>query len=181
MKKLLLAVPLVMLAPLALSLYGRQQAPPNTNAQIGFVNSQRLLSESGEGRALLAEIQTMQQQKAADLRTLQQGLDATRQQLAAATDAPVRTQLQAKEQQQRTELERATAQAQTDFQALQRQANIQLQTRVRAVLDEVLKEKNMQMVVLDTSVVWARPEVDLTSAVIAALNMSRPAAPAGAK
>jgi Skp family chaperone for outer membrane proteins len=177
MKKVLFAVPILILAPLALSLYGRQQAStPNTNAQIAFVNSQRLLTESAEGKTLLAEIQTMQQQRSADLRTMQQGLDATRQQMAAATEVSLRTQLQAKEQQQRTELDRATAQAQTDFQALQRQANTQLQTRVKAVLDELLKGKSIQMVILDSSVAWARPEVDLTTSVIASLNATLPAA-----
>jgi len=172
-----LALPSILL-PAFLSLVpGGQAAAPRTS-QIGYVSAQRILTDSAAGKADVARVQTMQQQRATELRAKQQTLEATRQQLIQASDASARGQLQQQEQQQRIELERASTQAQTDLQALQRQMQVDMQTRVKSVMDDVVKGQNIQVVLNgDTSVVWAAPGLDLTAAVIERMN----AQPAAAK
>ena len=149
---------------------GGQTAPP-APSRIALVSGQRILAESPETKGEVARLQLLQQQKATELRSKQQALEATRQQLAQAGADAARIPLQQQEQQQRTDLERATVQAQSDLQTLQRQLQTDLQTKVKAVVDDLVKGQDFQVVLNgDTAVIWAAPGVDLTSAVIERLN-----------
>jgi Skp family chaperone for outer membrane proteins len=145
---------------------------------IAFINTQRILTESADARHELARFQAVRQQKGSELRTKQQALESTRQELAKTSDPAKRVQLQQQEQQQRTELERAMTSAQTDLLASQRQLQTELRTMLKPVLDDLLKGTDTQLVLnADTSVVWAAPGLDLSSAVIQRLN-TKPAAEA---
>ena len=170
MKTSLIATSLA-LVPAIFSLGPIAQAPaPQAKAAIAYVSAQRIFAESVEGKAQLAKVQAMQQERAADLRSRQQTLEATRQQLAQA-DGAARVHLQQQELQQQTDLARATAQAQADLQTLQRQAQADVQGRVKTILDDVAKSQNIQLVLNgDTSVVWSAPGTDLTGAVVERLN-----------
>jgi Skp family chaperone for outer membrane proteins len=170
MKYLLAVLPFALLPAIypASSLQG--SAPPAA-ARIGYVNAQRILSESAAGKAEVTRMQTMQQQKTTELRGKQQTLEATRQQLSQGGDSATRDRLQQQEQQQRTDLERATVQAQTEFQTVQRQALADFQAKVRPVVEQVAKSENVQLVLNgDAAVVWAAPGFDLTQLVIDRLN-----------
>ena len=145
-----------------------------TPSAVAYISATRVLTDSAHGRAEAARLQALQQQRAMDLRTKQQALESTRQDLAKTGVGSARLELQQKEAQQRTELERATQQAQADFQALQRQINTDLQQRLKAILDDLMKTQNYQLVVnSDTSLVWAAPELDLTSAVVTRMNSQK--------
>ena len=171
MKSWLVAVPSALVASvLSLTLVGQAQ-PARTPSAVAYVNANRLLTESTHGRAEVGRMQALQQQKTSELRAKQQTLEATRQQLSQSADSAARMQLQQQEQQQRTDLERSTQQAQADIQALQREVNTDMQQRVRSALDEIMKTQSYQLVVnADTSVLWAAPDLDLTSAVVERLN-----------
>jgi Skp family chaperone for outer membrane proteins len=148
---------------------------------IGVLDSQRVVTESAEGKARLAKVQALQRQKATELKAKQDALDAIQQQLAKTTEPAARTQLVQQEQQERDEFQRATVQAQADIQTLQRQNNAEFQAHVRTILVEVLKGKNITIVLNDAAVVWALSPLDLTDEVIQGLNAaSRPASAAGA-
>lgn len=168
-----LALPVVPV--LAFSLLPQRESPAPS---IAFVSAQRISAETVEGKAGVARVQALQRERTADLRTKQQALEETRRELARTTiDAAERVKLQAQEQSQRTELERAAARAQLDLQALQRDINQELRGKVVGVLEEVAKEKRVQVVLnAETAVVWAAPELDLTAEVIARMSAA-PAAP----
>ena len=86
-----------------------------------------------------------------------------------------RAQLQQQEQSERTNLERAVAQMQTDLQQLQRQVSGEMQGKVKAALDDLVKGKDVLMVVQSENVVvWAAPALDMTSEVIERLNAGDP-------
>jgi Skp family chaperone for outer membrane proteins len=161
----------VMMAAGAAAWAAQEPLKVPAGTHVAFVSAQRILAESTQGKAQIAKLQALQQQKTGDLRTRQQALDATRQKLAAAADAAERTKLQQEELTERTELEKAAAQAQTDLQAFQRTANADLQVTVKATLDELLQGSDINVVLsADTSVVWARTSVDLTALVIQRMN-----------
>jgi Skp family chaperone for outer membrane proteins len=62
-------------------------------------------------------------------------------------------------------------QGQVDLQNLQREINTDMNQRVRAALDEILKSQTYQLVLNgDAGVLWAAPELDLTAAVVGRLN-----------
>jgi Skp family chaperone for outer membrane proteins len=164
---------LLMLA-FSLTATGQSSSP----AKLGYVSPQRIFVESAEGKAEVAKLQALQQQKATELQTRQKTLQTTRERLAQAADGPERTQLMLQEFQQRADLERANVQAQQELQNLQRQAQAQLQARVNAVFGDLAKAQNLQLVLnSDTGVVWAGPGLDLTSAVIERLNATSASKP----
>jgi Skp family chaperone for outer membrane proteins len=181
MKALLMMVPVAAL-PVAYAFMPAAQAPatrpPST---VRFVSPQRVFNETTGGKAEIARIQALQQQKATELRTRQQTLDTTRQQLSQATDAAARTQLQQQEQTQRADLERATLQAQADLQGLQRQVQANVLGLVKTALDDITKGQHIDLVLnADQAVVWSMPGMDLTNPVIERLN-AKPAAEAPKK
>ncbi len=144
---------------------------------VAYVSSQRISNETADGKAGVARLQTLQRERAADVRTRQQALETTRQQMTLAKDDAARVRLRAEEQQQRTELERAAAQSQADFLSLQRQVSAEVATKVKAAVQEVVKGTEVHLVLNgESSVVWAAPGLDLTSAVIERMN-AQPSAP----
>lgn len=161
----------VALIATAFSFTASGQAPAPTAGEIVYVSAQRVMNESVHGRSEATRIRTLQQTKATELRTKQQTLEATRQQLVQTADAATRGQLLQQESQQRSDLERSTAEAQRDLQNLQREVNADLQQRVRAVLDEVAKTRDIRIVLnSETSMMWGAPDADLTGLVIERLN-----------
>src|SRR4051812_20204640 len=100
----------VMGSVLSLSLVGQAQTAKTPSA-VAYVSANRVLTETTHGRAEVARIQALQQQRTSELRTKQQALDAVRQQLAQASESAAKGQLQQQEQQQRADLDRASQQA----------------------------------------------------------------------
>jgi Skp family chaperone for outer membrane proteins len=171
MKSLLIAVTAALMgSTLSFALVGHAQSA-RTPASIAFVSASHVLTDTAAGRSEASRLQTMQQQRARDLMAKQQALIATRQELASSSDATARIALQQKETQQRTELEQATQQAQIEYQNLQRQINVALQQQLKAVLDDLMKTQNYQLVLnSDTALLWSVPDLDLTPAVVAKMN-----------
>lgn len=141
-------------------------------ATMGYVSAQRISAETAEGRAGVARVQAMQRERGADVQAKQNAFAASANELGAATPEN-RPRLQGVLQQRRSEFEQATIRAQADVQAVQRQVSADMLARVRSVVGEVVKGREIQVVLnLDTAVVWAAPNLDLTSAVIAKMNAS---------
>jgi len=148
----------------------QQRVAPATGP-VAYVSSQRISNETVDGKAGVARLQALQRERAADVRSKQQVLEATRRQLQSVQDEAGRARLQTQEQQQRTEFEQAVTKAQADIQALQRQISGELATKVKAVLEQVVKGTGVQVVLNgESSVVWAAQGLDLTSQVIEQLN-----------
>jgi Skp family chaperone for outer membrane proteins len=148
-----------------------QAAPIPADATVVYVSSQRLSNETTMGKAGLSRMQALQREKTEDLRVRQQTLEETRRALAQASNPAERSRLQVQEQQQQADFARAQAQAQTDLQSLQREIQAELRPAVQAVLAELLKGTNVEVVLpLETAVVWGAPGRDVTSAVIERLN-----------
>ena len=149
----------------------RPPAPPPTATSVGYVTPKRIFAETNEGKAGVARVQALQQQRQTELRTKQQALEATRQEIAKAADQAVRLQLQQQELQQKTELERFVLQSQKDVLALRHQVEADMQAKVKKLLEEMAKEQNVAMVLNEEiAVVWASPSLDFTNAVIERLN-----------
>lgn len=166
-------------AAISLTLVGQAQVNKTPSA-VAYVSSNRIFTESVHGRSEGARLQSAQQQRTNELRAKQQSLETTRKDLATSPEGPSRSELQQKELQQRTDLERSTQQAQLELQNLQREVNGELQRRVRAILDDLMKTQSYQLVLnAEASVLWSAPELDLTAAVIARMNGQQPGGTTG--
>jgi Skp family chaperone for outer membrane proteins len=156
-----------------------QTTASRPSLSIAYVNAQRVFAETTEGKAQLARVQVLQQQRANELRARQQTLEGLRKQMAEATENAARVRLQQQESQQRSDLERTTLQAQQEVQNLQRQVATEFQNRLRGVLDELVKGQGLQVVLNgEQAVLWSAPGSDLTNAVIERFNSQTAAAPA---
>jgi Skp family chaperone for outer membrane proteins len=139
-----------------------------TDATVAVLSSQRISSQSIEGRAGQERLQGLQRQRASELRQKQQALEETRRLIA---DSGATKELKQLESKQRADLDLATVQAQTEFQTTQRDVTLALQAKVRIVLEELLKGTSVQVVLQsEGNIIWTAPGVDLTDAVIARLN-----------
>ncbi len=177
MKSALLAIP-GMLVATVMSLVTMSQGTPPPQTTIAYLSPTRIVAGSAEARAEAAKFQTMAKQSAADLNAKRRALETTRQQLAKATNGAARTQLQQREREQLADYERETTEAKKQLQSSQRELMGDLNVLLKPVLDEIVKEGNIQVVLnADTSLVWAAPKLDLTSEVIARLNARPPATP----
>ena len=174
-----IALTLVAAGVLVAEVVAGQTPATRPSLPVAYVNIQRALAESAVGKAELARVQTLQQQRANELRTRQQTLETLRSQLAQASEAATRVKLQQQETQQRTDLERATVQAQQELQNLQRKVSADLQSRVRGIVEELVKGQGLQLVLNgEQAVIWSAPGADLTNSVIERLNAQSKAAPA---
>lgn len=168
-------VAIVALAVISAMATTRPPAPVPAASPVGYVTPSRIFAETTEGKAGVARVQALQQQRQGELRTKQQALEATRQKMAKAGDPIVRLELQQQEQQQTSDLERSVLQSQNDVVALRRQVEADVQAKVKKALDELVKGRNVGVVLnADTSIVWASPSVDFTDAVIQRLNATPP-------
>ena len=146
--------------------FPRYQNPPT----VAYISSQRISNETIEGKAGQAKLKAFQEQKAAELREKQRALQETRD-LLSRTEPEKRVALQEQEQKQRTDLEAATVLMATEVQRMQRLVSTDLAQKIRAVLDQLLKGRDIQLVLQSESVViWSVPGSDLTNEVIERLN-----------
>jgi Skp family chaperone for outer membrane proteins len=156
---------------LALPAAALAQSPVPADATVAYVSAQRVSGESAEGRAGQARVIALQRQHTEDLRTQQAALVKLRTEINQAASDEERTRLRAQEQQLQADLTRAAAQVQTELQNLQREISAEIRPRVQAVLSEMLAGTNVQMVLSsEVTLVWARPGLDLTDAVIDRMN-----------
>jgi Skp family chaperone for outer membrane proteins len=171
-------IPVIVLAALVSVAAAQQPDASFGTRRIGYVSMQQVLSETTEAKAAAEQLKATQQQKAGELRARQQALDETRRQLGEPAAMFQGKRLRQQEERQRAELEQATVQAQQEFQTLQLQIQRELRARLKFVLDELSKRHRLEVVLNhDTSVLWAAPGLDLTSAVIERLNATVPPAP----
>lgn len=156
---------------LAISPWLIGQAGGAAPGPVAYVSGQRIATESMAGKAAQTRLEAVRQQKTADLKSRQKAIEDTRQKLTAAVPGSEREALQRVLQEQQIELARTSQQAQAELQNLQREIVAELQPQVRSVLDDLLKGTNVQVVLQrETAVVWATPDADLTSAVIARMD-----------
>ena len=152
---------------------GGQAPPARAVPRVAYVSLQRIVSESPRWKAQFDQVPAMQKQKAAEIRAKQQSLETTRQGLVT-TDGNERVKLQDQERRQRAEVEREALQAQNDIQSLQRRLNADLQKNVKAVVDQLIQGRSVDVVLTDSAIVWAAPGADLTAEVIERLNATSP-------
>jgi Skp family chaperone for outer membrane proteins len=168
-----LALPVLTVATwLGLNVQGKA-APPTP---VAYVSTQRIAKETPQGKEEMGRIQAVQQAQTTAVKARQDALEATRKQLAGTTAAENRARLQAQGQQQTLELQSTIVKAQAELQEATRQVNADLLKTVQSAVAEVVKDRQVQVVLnSEAAVIWASPSIDLTDAVIARMNAAPPA------
>ncbi len=159
-------------------------APFPQGAKIAFVNFQRVVSESTDGKAstarvnaLIAKKQTEGADKAKKLQADQQKLQTTGSVMSEAA----RTQLEKDVEREQVEGQRFQQDAQAEVQELQNELEAEFIKRVTPVLAQVATDKGLQILfnAQQAGFAWIDPGLDLTSEVIKKLDAvsSKPGAP----
>ncbi len=158
-----------------------QVAPPAPfpeGAKIAFVVLQRIANESAEGKAATAQIQALQQKKAAELNEKNkqlQGIQTKLEKEVSVLSTAAQADLAKQAEKLNTEIQRFTQDAQQELSELQEQLRQQFETRVQPVLEEVRKEKGLHFIFNgpDSGLVAADPGLDISLDVIKKLDASR--------
>jgi len=150
-----------------------------------YVNMQAIAQQSAEGKSLADKLKAAQDAKQRELQDKNKNLQAMQQKLdqgGSVLSEAARAQLQTDIDRTQRDLQRASEDAQEELQKLAQQVEEDFTRKVLPIVDKVAKEKQVHFVfnAAQSGLIWADPGMDLTTEVIAALNGSKPAAPAAA-
>jgi outer membrane protein len=159
-------------------------APPvpfPEGAKVGYINLQRVASESADGQAATKRITTLREEKEKDLVARNAKFEEARKRLetsASVLSEAVRSSQQKDVERLQTDLQRATQDAQKAVEDLQTELQVEFEKKLRPILSEVSASKNLHMVFSqsDSGVVWANPGLDITTDVIKKLDAAAGAA-----
>ena len=157
-------------------------APFPAGAKTAFINPQRIFQESVEGKAALARINTLVQQKQKEGQDKQKALEANQQKLqnsSGVMNEQARSQLEKEIERMQREGQRFQQDAQAEIQELQNEVQQEFIKRVSPLIESVAKEKGLQMVfdLSNAGLAWWDPGLDLTTDVIKKLDGAKPATP----
>jgi Skp family chaperone for outer membrane proteins len=154
-------------------------APFPQGAKIAFVNFQRVVSESTDGKAsttrvnaLIAKKQTEGADKAKKLQADQQKLQTTGSVMSEAA----RTQLEKDVEREQVEGQRFQQDAQAEVQELLNELEAEFIKRVTPILAQVAADKGLQILfnAQQAGFAWIDPGLDLTSEIIKKLDGAAP-------
>jgi Skp family chaperone for outer membrane proteins len=171
-------------------------APPvpfPTGAKIAFVNLQQVANLSGEGKVSTGKVQALMQKKQGEAQAKSKALadaQAKLQTSSAILSEAARAQLEKDIERMNVEGQRFQQDAQAEINELSQQLQNEFQQKLFPVLEQVAKEKGIEVLLsaADAGVVWAEAGLDLTldtvrklDQIAAAAKSAGPAAAAPAK
>ena len=144
-------------------------------AKVAYVDRERLIAESVEGKAASAKAKQLNDKKVAELNDkskLLQSLQQKMQSGGAVLSDSAREDLQRQIERADTDIQRMQQDAQKEMQDLEQQLLADFQRKLLPVIDEVSKEKGLHMVFSagDSGLMWAHGGLDITSDVIKKLD-----------
>ena len=186
-------------AGLLLAFAGAAQArnPPPFPAgtRYGYVNLQRVLAESNVGQTASSRVQELTDTKLAEIQsrqtTLQGQIDSSNQQLLELQQkleqgqnvmsaqarlslqreiSRLQLELQRQTQDAQAEMERVTQDADAEVAELRQELQLAFEQQLAPALDEVASERQVDLIFSIEGLIWGRPDLDLTQAVVGKLN-----------
>jgi outer membrane protein len=158
-------------------------------ARFGFINIQRIASESAEGKASSGRLEALRTKKANELNDKNKQLETLQaKQKSSVVSEETRAQVQRDIDKITVDIQRLTQDAQQELQDMQNELQLEFQRKVAPVIQAVATEKSIQMLFSqgDSGLVWADAALDLTVEVIRRFDAANaapkpPAAPAPVK
>jgi outer membrane protein len=157
-------------------------APFPAGAKIAWINPQRVFQDSGDGKAGLNRVQALIAKKQTEGADKQKQLAANQTKLqtsGAVMNDAARGQLEKEIERQQLEGQRFQQDAQAEINELQQEVQNDFIKKVTPVIEQVAKEKGLQIVfdVTNAGIAWGDPGLDLTAEVIKKLDGAKPASP----
>jgi outer membrane protein len=142
-------------------------APFPQGAKVAFVNLQAIAQLSADGKAANAKVQALAQKKQAEGQAKAKQLQDNQAKLQTSGTVmsdEARSQLEKDIDRQTREGQRFEQDAQAELTELQQELQNEFQKKLMPVLEQLSKEKGLQVLfsAADSGVVWAEPGLDLT-------------------
>jgi outer membrane protein len=146
--------------------------------KFAFINTQRIATDSNEGKAATARLKALNDKKVVELNDKQKQLQAQTQKLESGgtvlSDA-ARGQLEKDIEKLNVEIQRFTQDAQAEVQELNNQLQADFERKLRPVIAAVSAEKGLLMVFgPESGIVWADGALDITADVIKRFDQPAP-------
>ena len=157
-------------------------APFPQGAKIGFVNFQRVIQESSDGKASTAKVNALMAKKQNEGTEKQKQLAANQQKLqtsGSVMNEAARSQLEKEIERQTKDAERFQQDAQAEINELQQEVQNEFVKKLSPIIEQIAVEKGLQIVfnLAEAGVAWATPGLDLTGDVVKRLDaVAKPAA-----
>jgi outer membrane protein len=173
-----------------------QQAPttapaaaPARSLTIGWVDLERIVQTSAEGKVASAKVQALTQKKSSELGEKNKQLQGAQQKLQAGgtvLNDSARAQLEREIDRLNVDLQRMQQDAQQELQELQQELQAEFMKKLSPIIERVVKERNISFLFsrVEAGIVFADPTLDLTDELIKRFDASAGSAPppaAGAK
>lgn len=157
-------------------------APFPAGAKIAFINPQRVFQESAEGKTAVTRVNALIQKKQTEGQDKQKQLQANQQKLQTSSgvmNEAARSQLEKEIEKQQVEAQRFQQDAQAEINELQQEIQNEFIKKVQPIIEQVAKEKGLQLVfdLNNAGLAWGDPGLDLTTEVVKKLDGGKPAAP----
>lgn len=152
-------------------------------AKIAYINVQAIASGSVEGKAATAKIEEFSKKKMADLQAKNkqaQDLQTKLQQGGSVLNDAARAQSEKELQKLQRELQAMQEDAQQERDDLTQKLQLEFQSRLNPIIDQVANEKNLHVVfdAQNSGMVWANTGLDITAEVMKRFDAAaKPAAP----
>jgi outer membrane protein len=174
--------PAVPAPPAAPAAAPRPPEPFPVGAKVAFINPQAILQQSADGKAAIARINALIQKKqkeGEDKAKLLQGNQQKLQTSGSVMNEAARSQLEKEIDRQQKEIERFQQDAQAEINDLQQEVQNDFLKKVNPVLEQVAKEKGVEIVLNAEAQIfaWANMGLDLSPDIVKKLDAaSKPAA-----
>jgi len=168
-------------APAAPAAAAQPPAPFPLGAKVAFINPQRIFQESAEGKAAVTRVNAVIQRKQTEGAEKQKQLAANQQKLqtsGAVMNEAARGQLEKEIEKQQVEAQRFQQDAQAEINELQQEVQNEFIKKVSPIIEQVAKEKGLQLVfdANNAGLAWWDAGLDLSADVIKKLDSTKPAA-----
>jgi outer membrane protein len=145
--------------------------PATAGIRLGCVSPQRVFSESADGKAAIARLAALKEERARAIEEKNKALQSqelTLQQNAAVLNEEARTQRSNAVERFRIDVQRFIQDAQTELMGVQREVESAFVFKFKPAVEKVAKEKGLQIVFnLDDGLVsWADSSLDITTDVV---------------
>jgi outer membrane protein len=146
-------------------------------AEVAYVDLQRVMVGSADGKAAQAKLVAEQKKKQAEAEGLKKAMDASVQKLQTAGNlmsAEARAQLETEIAKQQKAGERFEQDAQAEINELQQKLQTEYNAKLFPVLEQMSKEMNLLFLfsVADSGLIWAKPGLDLTAEAIKRMDVA---------
>ena len=152
-------------------------------AKIAYVDLQRIAQNSAEGKSAATKIQALQKQKLGEIQEKSKQVEELRKKLeqgGTVLSDSARSQIEKDIDRTSRELQFMQQNAQAEAEQLERELNAEFQRKLNPILEQVGKEKGLQMLfsIRDNGAVWADTGLDLSEEVIKRFDAATKTAPA---